>query len=135
MVTSCISWHLPIFWGNQHHQKITYILWFIHRRHTEGCPIVFTYALIFIGKRILDFQFVYGKKPFWNHQNVLLWWDGRDGGTGRSTKVSFNFLHILWVYRTCIGLLTSMFKNCHQLFYGFENLMSSWRVWILFSKL
>ena len=28
-----------------------------------------------------------------------------------------------------------MFKVCHQLCYGFENLMSSWRVWISFSKL
>ena len=28
-----------------------------------------------------------------------------------------------------------MFKVCHQLYYGFENLMSSWRVWISFSKL
>ena len=51
------------------------------------------------------------------------------------SKVSFKFLHTLWVYRTCIGLLIYMFKNCHQLCYGFENLMSSWRVWISFSKL
>ena len=28
-----------------------------------------------------------------------------------------------------------MFKVCHQLCYGFENLMSSWRVWISFSNL
>ena len=55
-------------------------------------------------------------------------WDGE-------SKVSFKFLHTLWVYRTCIGLLIYMFKNCHQLCYGFENLMSSWRVWISFSKL
>ena len=54
----------------------------------------------------------------------LMGWDGWDG----VSKVSFKFLHTLWVHRTCIGLLIYMFKNCHQLCYGFENLMSSWRV-------
>ena len=33
-------------------------------------------------------------------------WDGVSNG-------SFNFLYTLWVYRTCIGLLIDMFKNCH----------------------
>ena len=48
------------------------------------------------------------------------WWvDGVSNG-------SFIFLHTLWVYRTCIGLLIYMFKICHQLCYGFESFMSSW---------
>ena len=47
------------------------------------------------------------------------WVDGVSNG-------SFIFLHTLWVYRTCIGLLIYMFKICHQLCYGFENFMSSW---------
>ena len=34
-----------------------------------------------------------------------------------------------------IPIYISMFKVCHQLCYGFENLMSSWRVWFSFSKL
>ena len=45
---------------------------FIPRRHTEGGPIVFTYVLFCVRKRILDFQFVTEKTPFWNLQNVLL---------------------------------------------------------------
>ena len=45
--------------------------------------------------------------------------DGRSNGF-------FIFLHTLWVYRTCIGLLIYMFKICHQLCYGFESFMSSW---------
>ena len=61
-------------------------------------------------------------------------YDSFDGWDGIS-KVSFKFLYTLWVYRKCIYLYIIMFKVCHQLFYGFENLMSSWRVWISFSKL
>ena len=59
----------------------------------------------------------------------LIGWVGVDG----RLNGSFNFLFTLWVYRTCIGLLIYMFKNCHQLCYGFEN--SSYIVWISFSKL
>ena len=32
-----------------------------------------------------------------------VWWDGVGSGrVGRESKVSFNFLHSLWVYRSCI---------------------------------
>ena len=61
----------------------------------------------------------------------LMGWGGLDGVSNES----FNFLYTLLVYRTCIGLLIYMFKNCHQLCYGFKNMMSSWRFWISFSKL
>ena len=57
------------------------------------------------------------------------------GGVGRTTKVSFNFLYTSWVYRSCIYLLIYVIKFCHQHSYGFQNLISSWRVWIWFSKL
>ena len=60
---------------------------------------------------------------------------GRVGRVGRSPKVSFNFLHTLWVVRTYIYILKYILKNCHQHSYGFKNLMSSWGVVILFSKL
>ena len=61
---------------------------------------------------------------------------GRDGRTdGRSTKVSFNFLHTLWEFRKCIYILKYILKNCHQHSLGFQNLMSSWGVWILILKL
>ena len=53
---------------------------------------------------------------------------------GLSSKVSFNFLYIMWVYRKCICLLIFMFKNCHQHCHGFENLMPNWGVGIWFSK-
>ena len=39
---------------------------------TEGGPIVFTYVLFCLRKRILDFQFTGGFLPFLNLQNVLL---------------------------------------------------------------
>ena len=51
------------------------------------------------------------------------------------SKVSFNFLYTLWVYRTCIYLLIYILKNCHQHSYGFENLFRSWRPYPQFSKL
>ena len=61
-------------------------------------------------------------------------WDGVGWMDGIS-KVYFKFLYTLWVKWTFIVLLLYMFKNCHQICYGFENLMSSWGVWIWFSKL
>ena len=62
-------------------------------------------------KRILDFFFSMGKWPFLELENVLFdetdgldgldGWDGLDGldGSDGISKVSFNFLHTLWVYR------------------------------------
>ena len=38
---------------------------------TEGGPIVFTYVLFSLRKRILDFHFTSGNPPFWDLQNVL----------------------------------------------------------------
>ena len=57
-------------------------------------------------------------------------WDGTDG----PSKASFNFLHTFWVNRSCLDLLIQVIKYCHQHSYGFQNLMSSWGVGILFSK-
>ena len=58
------------------------------------------------------------------------------GGLGRrKTKVSFNSLYTSWVHRSCIYLLIYVIQFCHQHSYGFQNLISSWRVGILFLKL
>ena len=38
---------------------------------TKGGPIVFTYVLFCLRKRILDFHFTGGNPSFWNLQNVL----------------------------------------------------------------
>ena len=62
------------------------------------------------------------------------WMDGMDGWDGVS-KVSFNFLYTLYVYRSSIYLLLYIKKFCHQHPYGFENLMSSWGVGIRFPNL
>ena len=62
-------------------------------------------------------------------------WMGLVDGMDGVTKVSFNFLYTLWVYRLGTYLLIYVLKNCHQHTYGFKNLMSSWGVGILFSKL
>ena len=49
-------------------------------------------------------------------------WDGWDGMDGIS-KVSFNFLYTLWVYRSRLCLLIYIYivKVCHQLSIGFQN--------------
>ena len=61
---------------------------------------------------------------------------GLDGmGWDGVSKVFFNFLYTSWVYRPCIYLLIYVIKFCHQHSYGFQNLISSWRVWIWFLKL
>ena len=51
------------------------------RADTEGGPIVFYLWIIWLRKGILDFQFVTGKSPFWNIQNVL-----SPGGTLRRAE-------------------------------------------------
>ena len=60
---------------------------------TEGGPLVFTYALFCLRKRIFDFFFTNGFWPFLNLPNVLF--GGTDGTGGRSSKVSFKILHTL----------------------------------------
>ena len=51
------------------------------------------------------------------------WTDGT-GGTGgrvgRSRKVSFKFLHTLWVYRLCICLLLYEIKIVTNILMGFK---------------
>ena len=70
----------------------------------------------------------------------LMGWDGWMDGMGWMgwdgvSKVSFNFLYTLWVYRSCICILIYIVKSCHQHSYGFQNSMSSWGVGVRFSKL
>ena len=81
--------------------------------------------------------FPYGEMAFLKPWKCVIWWDGMGwmGWVGWKTKVSFNFLYTSWVYRSCIYLLIYVIKFCHQHSYGFQNLISSWRVWIWFSKL
>ena len=48
-------------------------------------------------------------------------WTGWTGGTGgRSRKVSFKFLHTLWVYRLCIYLLVYEIKIVTNILMGFK---------------
>ena len=49
-----------------------------------------------------------------------VWWDGRVGRMGRWSKVSFNFLHNLWVYRLCIYLLIYEIKIVTNILMGFK---------------
>ena len=48
--------------------------------------------------------------------------DGRDGAgrDGRSTKVSFNFFHTLWVKRLCIYILIYEIKVAAKILMGFK---------------
>ena len=84
------------------------LLYFIPRRDcessTECGPIVFTYVLFCVRKRILDFKFTGGFLPFWNLENVLFigWdgmgWDGWDGMDGWGIKSVLQFS----LYFVCI---------------------------------
>ena len=50
-------------------------------------------------------------------------WDGMDGWLGWMdgiSKVSFNFLHTLWVYRICICLLVYEIKIVTNILMGFK---------------
>ena len=71
------------------------------------------------------------RKPYTNERakraSLRMGWMGWDGmGWDGVSKVSFNFLYTLCVYRSCIYVLIYILKNCHQYSYGFQNLMSSW---------
>ena len=61
--------------------------------------------------------------------------DGTDGTDGQSTKVSFNFFHTFFEFRTCTYILKYILKNCPQHSYGFQNFMPSWGSWSKISKL
>ena len=45
---------------------------------------------------------------------------GRDGRTGRSSKVSFKILHTLWIYRLSIYLLIHEIKIVTNIVMGFK---------------
>ena len=51
--------------------------------------------------------------------------DGRDGTDGRSTKVSFNFLHTFWAFRTCIYIYILKY-HCLRPIAKNENMGGSW---------
>ena len=120
---------------------VCHLISFIPRR--DGCLqtsvgvqlFLLIYYYFGLGHVYWTFRFRGGNPPFWNLENVLLWWDGRDGRDGRSTKVSFNFLHTLWPFRRGIYILKYILKICHQHSYGFQNFMSSWGSWSKISKL
>ena len=60
---------------------------------------------------------------------------GRMGRVGRSRKVSFKFLHTLWVFRTCIYILVYEMKIVTNILMGFK-IWCQVGVWgTLFSKL
>ena len=51
-----------------------------------------------------------------------VWWDGLDGWDGSDgiSKVSFNFLHTLWVKRLCIYILIYEIKVVTKILMGFK---------------
>ena len=88
---------------------------------TEGGPIVFTYVLFCVRKRILDFQFTGGFCLFETPRMFYLMGRvGRVGRVGRSRFVSFKFLHTLWVYRLSIYLLINEIKIVTNILMGFK---------------
>ena len=91
--------------------------------------LLLTYGVTYCVTYGVTYCVTYGKKGLSPPVSLI----GLVGVDGRLNG-SFNFLFTLWVYRTCIDLLTYVFKNTHQNCHGFENLMTSWGVWIWFSK-
>ena len=63
-------------------------------------------------------------KPLRRGAKRWVWWDGLTGGrmgrVGRSRKVSFKFLHTLWVYRLCICLLLYEIKIVTNILMGLK---------------
>ena len=95
---------------------------------TEGGPIVFTYVLFWLGNDFDTFKITLLRWPFFFLENVLfpdgVGWDGM--GLDGVSKVSFNFLYTLWVYRSCICLLFYIVKNCPHKFLVGLKFWSSW---------
>ena len=75
----------------------------------------FTNFYWFVKKMVQKNQFTYNVPPGYSANpygearsaefDGTGWTGWTDGRVGRSRKVSFKFLHTLWVYRLCIGLL------------------------------
>ena len=90
----------------------------------------FTNFYGFVKKMVQKNQYTYNVPPgpsdYIYNEARRAEFDGVGGLVDGVSNGSFLFLHTLWVYRTCIGLLIYMFKICHQLCYGFESFMSSW---------
>ena len=73
----------------------------ICKADTEGGPIVFTYVLFWVRKRILDFQLTGGFLPFWDSPNVL-----SPGGRLRKQhpRGPIDTLSILLLLETVLGV-------------------------------
>ena len=80
----CLSWELAVspiylkfYWSLGWPFRVFCTIWCIYpskglcKANTEGGPIVFTYFLFCVRKRILDFQFTSGFLHFWDLENVL----------------------------------------------------------------
>ena len=61
-----VLWFWPSFF-----LKMSYPPKGLCKADTEGSPIVFTYVLFCLRKRILDFSILPGNPPFWDVENVL----------------------------------------------------------------
>ena len=100
---------------------------------------MFLTHVLFPQETYIGLFFPYGEMAFLKPWKCVIWWGGMGwdvmGWMDGVSKVSFNFLYTSWVYRSCIYLLIYVIKFCHQHSYGFQNLISSWRVWIWFLKL
>ena len=86
---------------------------------TEGGPIVFTYVLFCVRKRILDFQFTCGFLPFWDPPNVL-----SPGGTLQSrARKGSNCFYLCFIW-------------CRKGYWHFQNhhfqvaFLKSWKYFI-----
>ena len=89
------------------------------RAEPERGPIVFTYVLFLVRKRILDFQFTGRNSQKKIPENVLF--NGTGGRVdGRKSKVSFKILHTLYVYRLSIYLLMYQIKIVTNIVMGFK---------------
>ena len=79
-------------------------------------------------RQVGDFSDFWSKSSLFKHTYMAyLPMGGLDG----VSKVSFNFVYTLRVYRSCIYVLICIVKNFHQDTYGFQNFMSSWGVGVM----
>ena len=84
-------------------------------------PRDFTNFYGFVKKMVQKNQFTYNVPPGYSANP---YGEARsaefDGTGGRSRKVSFKFLHTLWVYRLCICLLVYEIKIVTNILMGFK---------------
>ena len=131
--TFCFSGGNPPFWKLENALSLKGTL----QNRTQWGPFDSLSILLGLGNVYWTSRFRIGNPPFWNLENVLFGPNAfrttfrtafrtafctafRTAFRTGSSKVSFNFLHTLWVYRLCKCLLVYEIKIVTNILMGFK---------------